>query len=85
MVPMSKSSLKPTARKRPANVSLSARLLDEARGLGVNVSQACERGLEGEVRAMRRRAWLEANRSALDSSNRFVEENGLPLARHRRF
>lgn len=53
--------------------------------LNINVSQACERGLEEQIRATRARAWLEANKAALDSSNRYVEERGLPLVRHRRF
>jgi antitoxin CcdA len=74
-----------TLRKRATNVSLSTHLLDEARSLGVNVSQACERGLEGQIREKRAQAWLDANRSALESSNRFVEECGLPLGRHRHF
>jgi antitoxin CcdA len=73
------------ARKRPTNVSLSPHLLDEAKALGVNVSQACERGLEEQVRETRARAWLEANKAALISSNLYVEEHGLPLLRHRRF
>lgn len=29
--------------------------------------------------------WLEENKGALESSNRYVEKNGLPLARHRQF
>ncbi|MGZ8284785.1 MAG: type II toxin-antitoxin system CcdA family antitoxin [Allosphingosinicella sp.] len=74
-----------SARKRPTNVSLSPHLLDEAKVLGVNVSQACERGLEEQIKATRESAWLQANRAALASSNDFVDRNGLPLARHRRF
>ncbi len=29
--------------------------------------------------------WLAANREALDSSNAYVEEHGLPLAKYRMF
>jgi antitoxin CcdA len=72
-------------RKRPTNVTLSTALLDQARELGVNVSQACEQGLEQQVRTARAAAWLEENREAIESWNRYVEEKGLPLARHRRF
>ncbi|MEA3039675.1 MAG: antitoxin CcdA [Sphingomonadales bacterium] len=74
-----------TARKRPTNVSLNPSLVQDARELGVNVSQACERGLEDEVRKARAAAWLEANKPALEAWNRYVEENGLPLAEYRRF
>jgi antitoxin CcdA len=72
-------------RKRPTNVSLRESLLDEARALGVNVSQACERGLELQVREARARQWLDANREALQSSNEYASKNGLPLRRHRQF
>lgn len=71
--------------KRAANVSLSVPLLDEARALGVNVSQACERGLAERVGQVRAERWLAANQAALDSSDGFVAEKGLPLARHRQF
>jgi antitoxin CcdA len=73
------------ARRRATNVSLSPHLLTEAKALGVNVSQACERGLEARIQEVRAQAWLESNRTALDSSNDYVEEHGLPLARHRHF
>ncbi|MBV9930255.1 MAG: type II toxin-antitoxin system CcdA family antitoxin [Alphaproteobacteria bacterium] len=73
------------ARKRATNVSLSPLLVAEAKALGVNVSQACERGLEEDVRKARAAAWLEANAPALEAWNRYVEEHGLPLARYRQF
>ena len=83
MAGMSRSTA--AVRKRPTNVSLSPDLLAEARELGVNVSQACERGLKEDVRKARAAAWLEANRPALEAWNRYVEEHGLPLARYRQF
>jgi antitoxin CcdA len=72
-------------RRRATNVSLSPHLLEEAKALGINVSQACESGLEARIRETRGKAWLEANRAALESWNDYVEEHGLPLARHRQF
>ncbi len=73
-----------TAR-RPANLSMDAALLDEARGLGVNLSRAAEEGLRAAVRAAKAEAWRRENRAALDSANDWVEANGLPLAKHRLF
>lgn len=35
--------------RRATNVSLDPRLIDEARALDVNVSQACERGLIEQI------------------------------------
>jgi post-segregation antitoxin (ccd killing protein) len=46
--------------KRGLTVSLRADLIDEANRLGVNISEACERGLAEAVS----RAWLDENRAA---------------------
>ncbi|WP_236643800.1 type II toxin-antitoxin system CcdA family antitoxin [Flavisphingopyxis soli] len=73
------------AMKRATNVSLNAELIVQAKELGINISQACEAGLEQSIRATTAEAWLAANRDALESSNDFVAQNGLPLARHRQF
>ena len=37
------------ATRRATNVTLPTDLLDQARGLGLNVSQACEGGLKAEI------------------------------------
>jgi antitoxin CcdA len=71
--------------RRATNISLNEAHLAEARALGINVSQACERGLVQEIRAVRAERWREENREALDSSNAWVEANGLPLAAKRLF
>ena len=71
--------------RRATNVSLSREHLAEARELGINVSQACERGLRETIKEARAARWLEENREALESYNRYVEEHGLPLADLRLF
>jgi antitoxin CcdA len=71
--------------KRATNISLRSDLIDEARRLNINISKACEQGLEQQVAKTRAEAWLEANREALESSNAYVEKHGLPLARYRQF
>jgi antitoxin CcdA len=81
---MSSAQIKPASR-RPTNVSLSREHLAQARELGINVSQACERGLIETIREVRAARWLEENREALESSNAWVEANGLPLAGKRLF
>jgi antitoxin CcdA len=71
--------------KRPTNVTLSEELVDEARRLGVNLSQACERGLREQVSETRAAKWRRENAAALDASNTYTENNGLPLAKFRLF
>lgn len=71
------------AGRKPTNVSLPADLVAEAKRLGINVSQACEAGLAGEVRKQLSEEWKRENREAIESSNEYVRKHGLPLARHR--
>jgi antitoxin CcdA len=71
--------------KRPTNVSLPGSLVAEAKGLGINVSEACAQGLAKAVQAAREAEWLRENRVALESSNVWAEANGLPLAKYRQF
>lgn len=81
---MSHAPRKATQR-RATNVSLDGGHLAEARGLGINISQACERGLVEAIAEARAARWLDENRAALESSNVWLRENGLPLAKHRMF
>ena len=71
------------AGRKPTNVSLPADLVSEAKRLGINVSQACEAGLAGEVRKQLSEEWKRENKEAIESSNEYVRKHGLPLARYR--
>ncbi|WP_097092217.1 type II toxin-antitoxin system CcdA family antitoxin [Novosphingobium sp. Chol11] len=71
--------------RKPTNVSLDTALVAEAKGLGINISRACEVGLLEQIAKERGRLWREENASALKSSNDYVEQHGLPLSRHRQF
>jgi antitoxin CcdA len=67
------------------NVSLDTAIVTEAKALGINVSQACEKGLAAETKRERERQWLEENMEAIEATNRWVEEHGLPLEKYRVF
>ena len=71
--------------KKPTNVSLSIPLVEEARRLGINVSEACQAGLAAEVKRAREIAWQEENRAAIESWNDYTRKHGLPLAKYRLF
>ena len=71
--------------KKATNVSLSAELVEEAKLLGINVSEACQSGLAVEVKKAREAAWQDENRAAIEASNAYVREHGLPLAKYRLF
>lgn len=71
--------------RRPTNVTLPEPLLQEARTLNINVSQACERGLATAVAEAKSQRWCADNRPAMDAWNTYVERHGLPLAAFRQF
>ncbi|BCK74558.1 hypothetical protein AA0242T_0794 [Acetobacter aceti NRIC 0242] len=71
--------------RRPTNVTLPAQLLEEAKSLDLNISQACEQGLKSAIASIRAQQWLSENRASLEASRQYVEENGLPLADYRKF
>ena len=60
-------------------------MLKDARALGINVSAAAEVGLHVAVRKAKAAAWKEENRAAIEACNKWVEENGLPPEKHRKF
>ena len=76
---------RPAAPRRATNVTLPEALLQDARELGINLSQACERGLATAVADMRRQRWLQENAAAIEDWNGHVAEQGLPLAAYRQF
>lgn len=75
----------PDAPKKPTNLSINASLLETAKRMKINVSRACERGLQMQIAEIQAQRWREENAEALDSSNAFVEAHGLPLVRFRQF
>jgi antitoxin CcdA len=74
-----------TRKKKPTNLSLDVELIQEARDLGLSLSEAAETGLRQAVKQAKEAAWLEENAGAIESSNRYVSEHGLPLERYRMF
>ncbi len=63
--------------KTRANVSVDAGLMQEARGLGLNLSALLEERLREEVALRRRAAWREENRGAIADANAYLAKHGL--------
>jgi antitoxin CcdA len=70
-------------KKRAVNLFVDSELLDEAKRLGINVSDTLERRLRGIVRAEQEKRWLEENRAAFTSINAFIDSHGLLSSRQR--
>lgn len=71
--------------KKATNVSLNAELVEEAKKLGINVSDACQSGLAAEVKKARDATWKEENRAAIESWNEYIRKNGMPYDKYRQF
>lgn len=74
-----------SGKRKPVNLSLDTGIVAAAREAGLNLSQVSEAGLAAAVGKARRERWVQENRAALESSNAWVEKNGLPFAKYRRF
>ena len=74
-----------TVTKRATNVSIRSDVIADARELGINLSEACEKGVVAEISVKRGERWLEENMDAIRAWNAWTEENGLPLAKYRLF
>ncbi|MGE4278043.1 MAG: type II toxin-antitoxin system CcdA family antitoxin [Magnetospirillum sp.] len=75
----------PDAPKKPTNLSINASLLEAAKQMKINLSKACERGLQLQIAEIQAKRWQQENAEALESSNAYVDAHGLPLARFRQF
>jgi len=75
----------PDVARKATNVTIEPALLMRAKALRINISQAAEAGLIQAVAARQAELWLADNQGALESSNAYVQQNGLPLARFRNF
>ena len=74
-----------TEARKPANLSIDSVLLSEAKHLGLNISRAAEDGLRVAVSRAKAEAWKQENVAAIEFSNEWVRQNGLPLEKYRLF
>lgn len=71
--------------KKATNITLSADVLNEAKSLGINISQACDQFLRELVRREQERRWQADNAEFIAAYNAAVERDGLPLESWRTF
>ena len=77
---MTKEPDAPKLKRKPLNVSVREDLIEAAKGLNLNTSQAAEAGIAAAVKRAREAAWLEQNRAAIEAHNARIEQHG-PLLR----
>jgi antitoxin CcdA len=62
--------------KQAVNVSVSRKLLADARALDINLSATLEDALAERVRQLRRESWTSRNRKAIEAYNEEVATAG---------
>ncbi len=73
------------SHRKPTNLTLDSNLVASAKELGINISQAAETGIRQKIAETLAERWKRENKQALDSSNKYVEQHGLPLESARQF
>jgi len=71
--------------KKATNITLSADVLNEAKALGINISQVCNQFLRELVTRERERRWQADNAEFIAAYNAGVKNDGLPLDAWRTF
>lgn len=71
--------------KKATNITLSADVLNEAKALGINISQACDQFLRELVTREQERRWQVENAEFIAAYNADVARAGLPLDAWRSF
>ncbi|KZM43243.1 type II toxin-antitoxin system CcdA family antitoxin [Labrenzia sp. OB1] len=74
-----------SSARKSTNLTIDAVLVRSAKDLGINISRAAEDGIRSAVSKTMADQWKQENQASLKSSNDFVENHGLPLARNRLF
>ena len=82
-MPVSATQHDPT--RRVTTVTLPQALVQDARALRINVSQACEQGLAAAVSDAKLKERQREKQASVETWNEYVEQNSVPLAEFRQF
>ncbi len=78
-------SVTPPQLKKATNITLSVEVYNEAKALGINLSQTCEQMLREAIRIEKSRRWSLEHADFIQAYNSAVESDGLPLDQWRTF
>lgn len=71
--------------KKATNITLPLAVYNDAKALGINISQVCEQVLRDAIRAKKERQWSEAHADFIAAYNDTVTAEGLALEQWRTF
>ncbi len=65
-----------SSKRRPVNLTISDDVLNEAKSLNVNASQAAEVGILDAIKKAREQEWIQNNQKAVQAHNKRIEKDG---------
>ena len=71
--------------KKAINLTLDPFVLEEAKLLGINISQVCNSFLKSYIKAEKERLWKLEYSNVFSSYNKIIDLEGLPLEQWRSF
>ena len=71
------TDITPSSKKRPINLTIREDIVQEAKALNLNTSQAAEAGIQEAIREARSKEWLRSNQSAVGAHNHRVDQSGV--------
>lgn len=66
-------------RRKRLNITVREDIIEDARAMDLNLSEAAEAGLVAALRKAREEAWLRENADAIRAHNERIERDGLLL------
>ena len=78
-------NLKNQTPKKAVNLSLDSLVLEEAKVLGINISQVCNSFLESYIKSEKERLLKLKHSDFFSSYNKLIDLEGLPLEQWRSF
>jgi antitoxin CcdA len=73
------------ATKKATNITLSQEVVADAKALGLNLSQTCERLLRETIRMEKERRWAREHADFIAAYNQRVQDEGVVLEQWRTF
>ena len=74
-----------SAPRKPVNLTANADLLQNAKGVGINLSRTFEDAVVVKLRVALEEQWLAENKEAIEAFNLRIEGDGVFAANKRRF
>jgi antitoxin CcdA len=70
------------SKRRPVNLTIRQDVLDQAKALNLNASQAGEAGIMTAVKRAKEEQWRQDARSAIEAYNERIDKSGPLLTPH---